>query len=175
MWASSCRRNAAQALAELFGTPLSEGTVAAMSERAADGLDGFLDALREPIVDSTSAGFDETGLRVPGKLHWVHCARTGRYTLITCHTKRGREGIDDAGVLARFSGDAVHDACAPYDTFIEPEHQLCCAHALRDCRCRRRRAACSAGLPVRYPTRWSDERSWSRRSYPAPRPSIPMR
>ena len=126
------KKRAAQALAELFGTPLSEGTVAAMSERAADGLDGFLDALRERIVESTSAGFDETGLRVAGKLHWVHCARTGRYTLITCHTKRGREGIDDAGVLARFSGVAVHDAWAPYDTFIEPEHQLCCAHALRE-------------------------------------------
>ena len=126
------KKRAAQALAELFGTPLSEGTVAAMSERAADGLDGFLDALRERIVESTSAGFDETGLRVAGKLHWVQCARTGRYTLITCHTKRGREGIDDAGVLARFFGVAVHDAWAPYDTFIEPEHQLCCAHALRE-------------------------------------------
>lgn len=61
------------------------------------------------------AGFDETGLRVAGALHWVHCARTGKYTLITCHTKRGREGIDDAGVLARFAGVAVHDAWAPYD------------------------------------------------------------
>ena len=48
------------------------------------------------------AGFDETGLRVAGKLHWVHCARTGKYTLITCHPKRGTKGIDDAGVLGRF-------------------------------------------------------------------------
>jgi hypothetical protein len=45
------------------------------------------------------AGFDETGLRVAGALHWVHCARTGKYTLITCHPKRGRAGIDAAGVL----------------------------------------------------------------------------
>jgi hypothetical protein len=37
------------------------------------------------------AGFDETGLRVAGTLHWVHCARTSKYTLITCHRKRGRE------------------------------------------------------------------------------------
>ena len=56
------------------------------------------------------AGFDETGLRVAGSLHWVHCARTDKDTLITCHTKRGRKGIDDAGVLGRFSGLAVHDA-----------------------------------------------------------------
>ena len=78
------------------------------------------------------AGFDETGLRVAGKLHWVHCARTGKYTLITCHPKRGTKGIDAAGVLGRFRGVAVHDAWAPYDTYAGVEHQLCCAHALRE-------------------------------------------
>ena len=126
------KKRTAQALAELFGTPVSEGTVATMTTRAADGLDGFLDQVKDRIVESETAGFDETGLRVAGKLHWVHCARTGRYTLITCHTKRGREGIDDMGVLGRFRGVAVHDAWAPYDTYIESEHQLCCAHALRE-------------------------------------------
>jgi hypothetical protein len=28
----------------------------------------------------------------------------------TCHPKRGKDGIDDAGVLGRFHGVAVHDA-----------------------------------------------------------------
>jgi transposase-like protein len=77
-------------------------------------------------------GFDETGLRVAGSLHWVHCARTDKYTLITCHPKRGRAGIDDAGVLGGFHGVAVHDAWAPYDTYLDVEHQLCCAHTLRE-------------------------------------------
>jgi transposase len=71
-------------------------------------------------------------LRVAGALHWVHCARTDKYTLITCHPKRGRNGIDAAGVLGRFRGVAVHDAWAPYDTYADVEHQLCCAHALRE-------------------------------------------
>jgi transposase len=26
----------------------------------------------------------------------------------------------------------VHDAWAPYDTYVDVEHQLCCAHALRE-------------------------------------------
>jgi hypothetical protein len=26
----------------------------------------------------------------------------------------------------------VHDAWAPYDTYLDPAHQLCCAHALRE-------------------------------------------
>ena len=62
----------------------------------------------------------------------MHCVRTGRYTLITCHPKRGTKGIDAAGVLGRFGGVAVHDAWAPYDTHADVGHQLCCAHALRE-------------------------------------------
>ena len=126
------KKRTAAALAELFGTPISEGTVAAMSQRAAGGLDGFLDAVRERIAAAEVAGFDETGLRVSSGLHWVHCARTGKYTLITCHARRGKEGINDMGVLGRFGGVAVHDAWAPYDTYLDPAHQLCCAHALRE-------------------------------------------
>jgi transposase len=84
---------AAQALSELFGTPVSSGTVAAMTERAADGLGEFTAVVRERIAGADVAGFDETGFRVDGKLHWVHCARTDKYTLITCHPKRGRAGI----------------------------------------------------------------------------------
>jgi transposase len=126
------KKRTAQALAELFGTPVSEGTVATMTKRAAGGLDDFLADVAGRIAGSEVAGFDETGLRVAGALHWVHCARTGKYTLITCHPKRGSEGIDDAGVLGRFRGVAVHDAWAPYDTYVDVEHQLCCAHALRE-------------------------------------------
>ena len=39
------------------------------------------------------------------------------------------EGI---GVLPWFDGVAVHDAWAPYDIYTAPDHQLCCAHALRE-------------------------------------------
>jgi transposase len=126
------KKRTAAALAELFGTPISEGTVGAMTTRAADGLDDFLDLVTQRITEAEVAGFDETGLHVAGKLHWVHCARTSNYTLITCHRKRGREGINDAGVLGRFCGVAGHDAWAPSDTYIDIEHQLCCAHALRE-------------------------------------------
>ena len=126
------KKRTAAALAELFDTPVSDATVASMTARAADGLDGFLTQVGDRIAEAEVAGFDETGLRVAGTLHWVHCARTGKYTLITCHPKRGRAGINDAGVLARFRGVAVHDAWAPYDTFVDVEHQLCCAHAQRE-------------------------------------------
>ena len=126
------KNRTAQTLAELFGIPLSSGTVAALTARAAGKLDGFLQQVREHITASPVAGFDETGFRVHGALHWVHCARTGKYTLLMVHTRRGKEAIEAMGVLPSFAGVAVHDAWAPYDIYTGADHQLCCAHALRE-------------------------------------------
>jgi transposase len=126
------KERSAVALAELFGIPCSPGTVAALTARAAGRLDGFLEQVRRGITASDVAGFDETGFRVEGRLAWVHCARTGKYTLLMVHPRRGRQAIEAMGILGRFAGVAVHDAWAPYDTYTAPDHQLCCAHALRE-------------------------------------------
>ena len=67
-----------------------------------------------------------------GRLHWVHCARTGKYTLLMVHPRRGRKAMEAMGILASFAGVAVYDAWAPYDTYPSPDHRLCCAHALRE-------------------------------------------
>jgi transposase len=128
------RQRTAQALAELFGIPLSPGTVAAITARAAGKLDRFLEQVRENITAAGVAGFDETGFRVAGRLHWVHCARTGKYTLLMVHPRRGAQAMDAMGILPSFTGIAVHDAWAPYNTYTAPDHQLCCAHALRELR-----------------------------------------
>ena len=126
------KKRTAQALAELFGIPLSSGTVAGITARTAGKLDAFLEHARDQIAGSEVAGFDETGFRLDGRLRWVHCARTGKYTLLTIHPKRGTEAMQAMGVLPSFAGVAVHDAWVPYDTYTVPDHQLCCAHALRE-------------------------------------------
>ena len=117
------KQRTAQALAELFGIPVSSGTVAAVTGRAAGELDGFLEHARRQIAASDVAGFDETGFRVDGKLHWVHCARTGKYTLLMVHPRRGRKAIEAMGVLPAFAGIAVHDAWPPYDSYPGADHQ----------------------------------------------------
>jgi len=126
------KERTAQALAELFGIPLSPATVAGVTARAAGRLGGFLQHARDQIAASGVAGFDETGFRVDGRLHWVHCARTGTYTLLMVHPRRGTEAMEAMGILPGFAGVAVHDAWASYDTYTAPDHQLCCAHALRE-------------------------------------------
>jgi transposase len=126
------QKRVAQAVADLFGVPISTGSVAAMSARAADGLAEFLDVVRERIAGSAVAHFDETGMRVAGRLHWVHSASTGKYSLVYAHPKRGREAMDEIGILPGFAGIAVHDAWAPYDCYPAAIHSLCCAHLIRE-------------------------------------------
>ena len=110
------KERTAVALAELFGIPLSSGTVAALTARAARRLDGFLEQVRQDITASDVAGSGETGFRVEGRLAWVHCARTGKYTLLMVHPRRGRQAIEAMDVLPRFAGVAVHAAFS----FAEP-------------------------------------------------------
>jgi transposase len=126
------KERTAKALAELFGTPISAGTVAAMTARAAAGLAEFTGQVRARLADAEVAHFDETGLRVARRLHWVHSASTGKYVLITVHGKRGVEAMDAAGVLPAFTGVAVHDGWAPYDTYTAATHARCNAHLLRE-------------------------------------------
>jgi transposase len=127
------RDRTAQAMAELFGIHLSTGTIVTMQARATATLEKeFLPLLRGLLREADVLGADETGLRVEGKLHWVHCARTDKLTLVTVHPRRGRVGITAADVLPGFTGTLVHDCWASYDIFLSADHQLCCAHVARE-------------------------------------------
>ena len=122
----------AAALGDLFGVPVSAGTVANATSKAAEGLTEFLATARAAIAAAPVAHFDETGFRVAGQLAWLHSASTGAYTLLTAHRRRGVAAMTAAGVLPQFTGVAVHDAWAPYDTYTGATHALCNAHLLRE-------------------------------------------
>jgi len=119
-------------LAELFGTPMATGTVAAWTHRAAAELAPFTAAVRTGLAEADLVHADETGLRVAGRLHWLHVATSDRFTGLFCHRRRGTEGIDAAGVLPGFTGTLVHDAFAPYARYPAARHALCNAHLLRE-------------------------------------------
>ncbi len=122
----------ASLLAEVFGTPMATGTVAAWTARAAAGLEPFTAAARAALTGAELVHADETGLRVAGRLHWLHVACSARFTTLFCHRKRGKEAIDAAGVLPGFTGIVVHDAFAPYARYRDATHALCNAHLLRE-------------------------------------------
>jgi transposase len=126
------RWRTAQAVTDLFGVPISAGTVSGFGARAAAGLGGFVTRVTDLLRAAPVVGFDETSMRVAGANWWVHTACTPDLTLLTVHTARGCEGADAAGVLPEFEGVAVHDAWAPYDTYTDATHALCGAHVLRE-------------------------------------------
>ena len=122
----------ASLLTEVFGTPMSTGTVAAWTARSAAGLAPFTAAAVAALTGAELVHADETGLRVAGRLHWLHVACSDRFTALFCHRKRGKEAIDAAGVLPGFTGTLVHDAFAPYAHYPAATHALCNAHLLRE-------------------------------------------
>ncbi len=127
------RNRVGQAMADLFGCAPSPGTLASMTRKIADAVAPAVEAVRGALAGAGVAHFDETGFRVAGKLAWVHSASSGKYVLVTVHAKRGRDGMDAAGVLPAFAGIACHDAWAPYDCYDGVAgHALCCAHVLRE-------------------------------------------
>lgn len=125
-----CDRTA-QLLADCFSAPVSTGSIVNMVAECAEGLAPFDDAVADRIASSPVAHFDETGARVAGTLHWVHSASTAGLTRYGVHPRRGKDGMEAAGVLPRFGGTAVHDGYPPYRHF-GCAHALCNAHHLRE-------------------------------------------
>ena len=119
-------------LSDVFNVPISVGTVAAMVIRCADNVQDAINKIKSKVIALPIAHFDETGIRVDGKLHWVHCASNSLFTYLTVEKKRGSEGIDSSGVLQSFTGIAVHDCWSSYFKYENAEHSICCAHLLRE-------------------------------------------
>jgi transposase len=121
-----------EVLEEVCGCHLSQGTllrwVQAASERLATTVEKIADWLSVARVQHG----DETGMRIGGKLHWLHGNCTNWLTHLAWHKKRGRKAMDDIGIWPRFHGRAMHDRWISYDTSAGA-HSLCGAHLLRDC------------------------------------------
>lgn len=120
-----------ETLRDLYGAPVSGGTLANMLRRGGRLAGESVDGIREALAASPAVHFDETGLRRNGKTHWMHCASTPSLSLFTLHAKRGAEAMDAAGVLPGYRGTAIHDHWKPYHRY-ECSHALCNAHHLRD-------------------------------------------
>ena len=125
---------AAQLFEDFFGIPISPGTLVRINIDGAKGTKEVTDRIKELIRTSAVAHFDETGMRIGGKLHWLHVASTAGLTYYLPHEKRGGVAIDELGILPLFEGTAVHDGWKPYFNYL-CYHALCNAHHLRELIC----------------------------------------
>jgi len=121
-----------QKLLKSLRIPISSGAIQDMLVKAAKLVKVPVERIRQTVTQLPVAHYDETGWRVAGKLHWLHCACNEQWRYYTVQEKRGQEGITDMGVLPNASGVAVHDFWMPYKKYANVDHAMCCAHLERE-------------------------------------------
>ncbi len=136
-----------EVFADLYGQSLAEGTILNACKEVAEQVKPVNEEIKTHLVEEEKVvHFDETGLRVEGKLHWLHTASTKQFTYYMIHRKRGTKAMDDMDILPRLKGCAVHDGWASYMKY-DVNHALCNVHHLRRL----------AFLQERYPQGWESE------------------
>ena len=117
---------------DIFGHRPTEAIILQANATCAENVKPANDAIKELLINAHVVNFDETGLRVEGKLNWLHVASTPNLTYYGVHPKRGKDAMDAMGILSEFGGVAVHDHWSPYFNYTDVIHALCNAHHLRD-------------------------------------------
>lgn len=120
-------------LAELYGQPIGEATLIAACQEVADQVAPVQAAVKEHLIHTADpVHFDETGIRVDGKLRWTHVASTDTLTYLAIHDKRGARALQAIGIFPQRQGTTVHDGYSSYFQFPGVAHALCNAHHLRE-------------------------------------------
>lgn len=117
---------------DLFGAPLSEGTLANIVARGSQKAEKALDPIKRALIESPVAHADETGCTINGKRRWLHVFSTDQLTAYHLDAKRGRAAMERMGILPAFKNLLVHDCLGAYFTFTDCRHSLCNPHLLRE-------------------------------------------
>ena len=125
-------RRAVELVRAISGLRLSEATCLGYIRRLHEALQAWEVAARARLLQSPALHADETGLRVDGQNHWLHVLTNGSLTLKFLHRKRGREAIEEIGLIPDYRGTLVHDCWASYLGYEQCRHQLCGSHLLRE-------------------------------------------
>jgi transposase len=99
---------AAEALSDLIGTPLlCPASFTAWVRQKARDLERVHAGIGARLARAKVRHLDETGLRVAGKLHWLHTTSSEAFTFYRAEDKRGAIPSDLEG------GVIVHDGFVP--------------------------------------------------------------
>lgn len=116
---------------DIIGASIGDGTLEKANLECHQNLEAVEMGIKQALVKSSVIHNDETGARSNGRTKWVHSASTKAHTHYQMHDKRGKEAMDDIGILSEFEGISVHDRWASYEKY-EFGHAYCNAHILRD-------------------------------------------
>ena len=121
----------AQLMQDLYGARLSQASIQSFAQEAALALRPTVVAIGQAVQGAGVVHADETGIRVIGRLHWLHCAVTSTLTWLAPHARRGTSAFAALGLLEGIKGVLVHDGLASYKG-LDCTHSLCNAHHIRE-------------------------------------------
>jgi transposase len=110
---------------EIFDMPVSQGTLARIHKGSAAKLAPNGEAVLAALKSAPVKHLDESGIRVNGKLHWLHVISSNNQTHYRTTPNRGH-------LLQNITGVVVHDYWKPYFNLAKVTHALCNAHILRE-------------------------------------------
>jgi transposase len=139
------KRTTQQAMAEVFGVPMSVGTISPLEQATTEAIAAPVEAARTYVHAQAVAHLDETSWRQGDKQAWLWVAVTSWVTVFVVRLSRGGQVAREL-LGERFSGILVTDRYSAYNWYPVRWRQLCWAHLLRDFEAMRDRGECSGEI-----------------------------
>jgi transposase len=118
--------------AEMFGYAVSEATLQSARQEQYEALEPFEKRLVEILPQEPVLHADETSVMIDKVRHWLHVLCTPLLTFFAIHLSRGKDAIEAAGIIPRFTGWLMHDFLSSYLGFENCLHTFCKSHLLRE-------------------------------------------
>jgi transposase len=139
------KRTTQQMMGEVFGVPMSVGTVSQLEQATTAVLAAPVEEARTYVHEQKVAHLDETSWRQGDKGAWLWVAVTMWVTVFVVRLSRGghvaRELLGET-----FAGILVTDRYSAYNWYPVRWRQVCWAHLLRDFEAMRDRGGCSEAI-----------------------------
>jgi len=118
---------------ELFNYKINGGTLLKINRDYYHNLSSSIEVIQSELRKSPVNHFDETGVRVSGKNHWLHVVSNKLNTHLFVHLNRGKEALNSPeSLLPHYEGRAIHDSWSSYFSYTNCTHGLCGAHLIRE-------------------------------------------
>src|SRR5438876_230441 len=125
------KRTTQQVMDEVFGVPLSVGTISPLEQATTAAVAAPVEAARTYVHAQAVAHLDETSWRQGGKRAWLWVAVTSVVTVFLVRMSRGGQVAREL-LGERFSGILVTDRYSASNWYPVRWRQVCWAHLLRD-------------------------------------------
>jgi len=119
-------------LKDSYGVQISQGSIDNIIKRFAMKSTAVYNRIKTEIMRAPVIGSDETGMKINGKKHWAWTWQDTNNTLIAISQSRGIQAITESVMYHLPKAIVCHDAWRAQFSIHCRDHQLCCAHLLRE-------------------------------------------